>query len=253
MKKTALIIEDSLPARNSLKYDLNSFPFIEVLGESGKVSEAVDLIKTHQPDILFLDIELLDGNGFEVLEQTKEFDYKVIFTTAYESYALKAIKFSAFDYLLKPIIFEELENTLNRLTSVSEKEVSENLDTQYQVLKDNMQLEKPSFIVLSTENEQHICKVEDIVYCEADRGYTTFYFKKGKPILVSKTIGIYEEILSDHSFIRPHQSYLVNLRYIENIQNENSMYSIELPGNVFIPVSRRKKAVVLEAIHCINE
>jgi len=236
-----LLIEDEINVRSALKKMLHIItPNIEIVAETGLVSEAIELIKTQKPDLIFLDIELEDGTGFDILKQVENLNSKTIFTTAYNQYAIKAFKFSAVDYLLKPIDPEELQNATNRAIKdiKNKKEYQELLS----VLKNNLQ-EKEQKIILKTTEQRYVIAVKDIIYLEADGAYTVF-ITTNNSVIVSKNLKYYQELLPDN-FIRCHQSFLVNKNHIEGLNKQNQ---ITLSYNNFVPISTRKKAEITEII-----
>ncbi|HFS67933.1 MAG TPA: response regulator transcription factor, partial [Flavobacteriia bacterium] len=197
-----LIIEDEINVREGLKKLLKIIaPNIKVIAETGFITEAIQIIKKEKPSLIFLDIELEDGSGFDILKQFETIYFKIIFTTAYNQYAINAFKFSATDYLLKPINPIELKKAIQRATIALDKE---NLLT---VLKHNLD-NKEQKIVLKTSENQFVINVKNIIHLEADGTYTHF-ITTNKKIIVSKNIKFYEDLLNDN-FFRCHQSHLVN-------------------------------------------
>ena len=244
---SAVIIEDEKKSREALQGLLQRYcPTVKVVGEAEGYRPGVELIRKHQPDVVFLDIQMPDGSGFRVLEATKEMKFEVIFTTAFDQFAIKAIKYSALDYLLKPIDPQELAQAIRK---VEEKASDEAKSKNIEALLDNLQTrdEDPRKIVLSTAEKMHVIDVSDIVRCESDNYYTYFYFLDGTRILVSKTLKENEELLSHHNFIRPHKSHLINVKYIKSfIRHEGG--HIVMSDGARIPVSRRKKERIMEIL-----
>ncbi|PCI00434.1 MAG: DNA-binding response regulator [Flavobacteriaceae bacterium] len=236
---TALIIEDELNARAALKKMIHLIaPEIKILGETGFVKEAVELIELHEPSIVFMDIELEDGESFEILTQLKQLTFKIIFTTAYNQFAVKAFKYSAVDYLLKPIDPLELKVALTKaIESVTfEKKHTELLA----VLQGNLAKKDPT-IVLKTSDYQHVVAVKNIIRLEADGAYTTF-ITIDRQIIMSKNIKYYQDILEDN-FIRCHQSHLVNLIHVVGMQKNSYL---EMSNGDLVPISTRKKSEIQE-------
>ncbi|MBL4625335.1 MAG: response regulator, partial [Flavobacteriales bacterium] len=167
---TAVIIDDLEDARLGLRQDLNDYcENIEVIGEAEGVVTGLKLIKTHKPNLVFLDINMNDGSGFDILEIIDDIDFKIIFTTASDEYAVKAFKFSALDYLLKPIDIDDLIYAVNKIqTDGAGKD-------QYKTLKENLKTKTVERIALHTHEKIHICSVDDIIRCVASVNYTTFY------------------------------------------------------------------------------
>ncbi|MEX0272806.1 MAG: LytR/AlgR family response regulator transcription factor [Flavobacteriaceae bacterium] len=205
-----LIVEDEPKVRASLKKMLSLIrPDLEIVAETGYVTEAVTIISAHQPHLVFLDIQLEDGTGFEILDQLENVNFKVIFTTAYSHYSIMAFKVSAIDYLLKPIDPTELEAALNRAVERIEKD----LDHQelIEVLRGNLH-GRDKKIVLRSTDRQFILNQTEIVHLMADSAYTIFVTKDQK-ITISKNLKHYQDLLDDR-FVRCHQSHLVNTQHI---------------------------------------
>lgn len=245
-----VIIDDEKRARIMLRNMISEIDdSIEIIGEADNVESGIKLAESNDFDIMFLDIKMPDGTGFNLLEGLKKRNFKVIFTTAFDQFAIKAIKYSALDYLLKPIDSEELEIALKKIKKSSDTDSkSENIDL---LLQNANKKSGPDKIVLSTQRGMHIVNVSDIIRCEADDYYTKFYLKGQKnTIMVSKTLKYYNNILEDGDFIRVHKSHLVNLNYIKTYVKSGGGY-ILLKNEEKIPVSRRKKEVVLKALENI--
>lgn len=230
----AIIVEDKTYIRKGL---LNLLELIDtdvkVVGECESVKEAVIVAKACKPELVFLDINLTDGNAFDFLEQTKHLNFKVIFITAYEEFALKALKMGAVDYLLKPVDVEELKIALDKVKQLSVTEQKEQINVAKQVW--NNQEDK---LILSLQDSFQVVDLNELMYCESDKGYTTFYCNEGKKHLVSKTLKEFEERLTKVNFTRPHQSFMVNLKFIDKYDKSGV---IHLKNGKKIPVSSRKK------------
>lgn len=230
----AIIVEDKTYIRKGL---LNLLELIDtdvkVVGECESVKEAVIVAKACKPELVFLDINLTDGIAFDFLEQTKHLNFKVIFITAYEEFALKALKMGAVDYLLKPVDVEELKIALDKVKQLSVTEQKEQINVAKQVW--NNQEDK---LILSLQDSFQVVDLNELMYCESDKGYTTFYCNDGKKHLVSKTLKEFEERLTKANFTRPHQSFMVNLKFIDKYDKSGV---IHLKNGKKIPVSSRKK------------
>jgi two-component system LytT family response regulator len=185
-----------------------------------------------------LDIQMKDGSGFDLLEILLIKDFKLIFTTASDEYALKAFKFSAVDYLLKPIDPDELMEAVNRV------EHQEKASERISLLKEN--LNHPKRIALNTLDKIHIVQVAEILRCESSVNYTMFYFTDDTKLLVTKTLKEFDQLLSDHDFIRVHQSHLINVKFIKGFTKSDGY--IFLKDGTKIPVSTRKKQVLMDMI-----
>lgn len=242
-----IIVEDEKHSRETLRGMLQRYcKNVEIIAEAGSYREGLQVIRTHDPDVVFLDIQMPDGSGFKLLEDLDEIKFEIIFTTAFDQFAIKAIKYSALDYLLKPIDPEELVNALKKVESkISKQEVNQNI----QVLLENIKSREadPHKIVLSTSEKIHIIETDQIIRCESDNYYTNFFLLDGKKILVSKTLKENEEMLGGYNFIRPHKSHLVNVKYIKGFLRNDGGY-IEMNDGSQIPVSRRKREKIIEII-----
>ncbi len=230
----ALIVEDKAYIRKGL---LNLLKLIEadvvVIGECESVKEAVIVANACKPDLIFLDINLTDGTAFDFLEQTESLIFKVIFITAYEEYALQALKIGAVDYLLKPVDIEELQIALQKVTELSIVEQKQQIKTVKQAWNNG-----DSKLILSLHDSFQVVDLNELLFCETDKGYTTFYCSDGKKYMVSKTLKEFEEQLSKANFTRPHQSFMVNLKFIDKYDKSGVIY---LKNGKKIPVSSRKK------------
>jgi two-component system LytT family response regulator len=242
-----LIVEDEKHSRDTLRGMLMRYcKNVEIIAEAGSYRDGLRAIREFDPDVVFLDIQMPDGSGFRLLEEYGDIDFEIIFTTAFDQFAIKAIKYSALDYLLKPIDPEELVSAVKKVENkISHQHVNKNI----QVLLENIRSkeEEPHKIVLSTSEKIHIIETDQILRCESDNYYTNFHLTDGKTILVSKTLKENEELLSDHNFIRPHKSHLVNIKYIKGFLKSDGGY-IEMTDGSRIPVSRRKREKIIEVI-----
>ena len=229
-----LIIEDKEYIRKGLQNLLQLLDTeITVLGECESVKEAVVVANACKPELVFLDINLTDGTGFDFLEQTENLDFKVIFITAYEEHALRALKIGAVDYLLKPVDIDELEIALKKITQLPITQQKQ----QVQIAKQAWSNEE-SKLILSLQDSFQVIDLNELLFCESDKGYTTFYCNDNKKYLASKTLKEFEERLCNANFIRPHQSYIVNLKFIDKYDKTGV---IHLKCGKKIPVSSRKK------------
>lgn len=240
----AIIIDDIKESRINLLADLRDYcPEIEVIGEADGVVSALKLLKQQQPDIVFLDIQLLDGSGFDILELLPKVNFKVIFTTASDAFAIKAFKFSAIDYLLKPIDPDELVHAVKQAQHQHAIEKG-----QLDMLLMGLQKSEPNKrIALHTTERICLVEIADIVHCVASDNYTQFVLKDGAKILVSKTLKSYETMLSDSGFFRVHQSYLINTKYIKTIVKRDGGFVL-LTNGAEIPIASRKRAEFFKLI-----
>jgi two-component system, LytTR family, response regulator len=243
----AIIIEDEKMSRETLRRMLEKYcPVVDIVAEADGYRKGLEEIRKHPPDVIFLDIQMPDGSGFRLLEEMQEIDFEVIFTTAFDQFAIKAIKYSALDYLLKPIIPQDLVEAVARVErKKTDKVRKRNID----LIPENISIreEKSQKIVLSTSEMIHVISVDDIIRCESDNYYTYFYFVDGRKLLVSKTLKENEELLNPYNFIRPHKSHLINIKYIKSYIRQDGGYILMNDGTR-IPVSRRKKDKIMEII-----
>ncbi|MFK7747460.1 MAG: LytR/AlgR family response regulator transcription factor [Kordia sp.] len=230
----ALIVEDKEHIRKALLHLLASITNeVTVIGECESVREAVIVANACKPDLIFLDINLTDGTGFDFLDATEQLNFKVIFITAYEEFALQALKIGAVDYLLKPVDVDELKKALDKVSKLSVVTQKEQIKTVKKVLNHTDET-----LILSLQDSFQVIDLKDLMYCESDKGYTTFYLNDGKKHLASKSIKEFEAQLIQNSFTRPHQSFIVNLKFIEKYDKSGT---IHLKNGKKIPVSSRKK------------
>jgi len=230
----SLIVEDKAYIRKGLLNLLEQIETdIKVVGQCESVKDAVIVASACKPELIFLDINLTDGNAFEFLEQTKHLNFKVIFITAYEEYALKALKLGAVDYLLKPVDSEELIIALNKVKNITIAEQKQQIGIAKQVWN-----EQNNQLILSLHDSFQVIDLYELMYCESDKGYTTFYCSDGKKHVVSKTLKTFEAQLSIANFTRSHQSFMVNLKFIDKYDKSGV---IHLKNGKKIPVSSRKR------------
>ncbi len=231
----AILVDDEKGALETLSGMLNLFcKDVQILGKASSANEARSLIKEFNPDLVFLDIRMPYENGFDLLESIGNHTFHVVFTTAYNNYALKAIKFSALDYLLKPINVEELQRAVSKVSKiVINKE-------QYNVFKAHQLNSKHEQIVLPHKNGFQVVNYNEILRFEGDRNYTNVYFLNGKQFLVAKTLKEYEELLKDHNFFRVHQSNIINIKCVKGyIKGRGG--KIQLIDNTEVDLARSRK------------
>jgi len=248
---TALLIDDDNNLRKGMKGLLSMYaPDIKILGEADSVKNGITAIETHRPDVVFLDIQLGDGTGFDILEQLTQkqgsLTSHVVFITAHEEYALKAFRFSALDYLLKPVDPEELRKVTEKIKKVlSTNDNFAHID----LLLENIRKKVDTFkrIALSTSDGIHLFDVSDIIRLESQDNYTKFYIKNNKPVLIAKTLKEYEDLLSGQGFERIHQSHLINLAYLKSYIKKDGGYAV-MADNSNLPISQRKKERLQELL-----
>ena len=242
-----VIIDDEAPVRNAIKALLNEkFPGIIIMASEGTIKNGYEAILKYKPDLLFLDIELPDGTGFDLLEKFLQIPFKIIFVTGHNEYAIDAIKVSALDYILKPVDADDLCHAVDKA-----REILNNEDQQlkFQALYENIQSRKVlKKIILHTSEHLQLVSVNDIIRAEADSNYTRFFLSGNRKIMVSRTIKEFEALLSASGLIRVHQSHLVNLEFIDKFYKKDGGYLL-LKDGTKIPVSPNMKRQVLQAIH----
>ncbi|MCF6331720.1 MAG: LytTR family DNA-binding domain-containing protein [Draconibacterium sp.] len=235
----AVIIDDE-PAMQEVNSCLLAeyFPDIKLVGTANSIQSGIDLIGAQNPDLVLLDIELADGTGFQLLQKLQPYNFKVVFITGFDSFAIRAIKFSALDYILKPVNETEFQQAIQRAVELIAKK--ESTQPQVDVLMDSFKREmQTKKLVLRTSESLHIIDVRDICFCKSDNSYTTFYFKENEKIIVSKSLKNYEGLLTEYGFYRVHQSFLVNLNHIKKVDKSDGGFII-MKNKKEIPVSLRQ-------------
>lgn len=237
----AYLIDDESNCTDVLQVFLERYcPEIQVTGVFNNPVEALSAIQRQRPDILFLDIEMPVLNGFDLLKQCPELDFKLIFTTAYDRYAVKAFKFSALDYLLKPIDKDELIAAVAKAKHTGAPEVARLEEVSY--LRQNP---VPERIALPVGSELIIVQTADILYCESDGSYVSFYLaNQPRPVIVSKSLREIEELLNNPGFFRPHNSFLIQIKFISKIVRTDGG-EVVMSNGKSIPVARNKKAELI--------
>lgn len=249
MKKyTAILVDDIPAALNLLENDIQQkYSNITVIGKAESVVSAAKLLRKQEPDILFLDIMLGDGTGFDILEIFPNLKSKIIFVTASDEFAIRAFKFAAIDYVLKPYSDDDLNTAISKATQqiLPDKE-------QLNVLKQSLSApnERPKKISLHTLEKIIVVDLDEIVRCKSDNNYTEFHFVDGSKILVTKTLKSFADLLKNYQFLRIHQSHLVNVKYIKAFIKSDGGYLI-LKDKSTVPVSVRKRPEVIDALNTI--
>ncbi|MBL7932373.1 MAG: response regulator transcription factor [Bacteroidia bacterium] len=243
-----LIIEDEQKSMDMLAGIIQkNCPDLTIVGLARNVKEGVELIETLKPELVFLDISMPDGSGFDLLEKVSGHKFELIFATASDQHAIKAIKYSACDYLLKPIDIEELKEAVNKV--VQKKRASPNMEN-LQFLIQHLKKADENFqkITLPTGNAYEIVNIKDIVRCEADGSYTTFYLADKRKLMISVGLKHYEELLPEGDFIRVHHHHLINMNHVVRFLKEDGGYAIMSDGSK-IEISRRKKETFMEKLN----
>ncbi len=246
MIKTLIIEDEQKSVDVLIKIIEKNCPELKIIGTASGVGEGVEKINELKPDLVFLDITMPDGSGFDLLEKVQGHQFELIFATASNEHAVRAFKYSACDYLLKPIDVDELKNAVQRvLARKNQSPGMENLQFLIQQLKrsdDNFQK-----ITLPTGNAYEIVNVKDIVRCEADGSYTYFFLTDKRKLMVSASLKHYEELLPESDFIRVHHHNLINMNHVIRFLKEDGGYAVMTDGSK-IEVSRRKKDVFMDRL-----
>ncbi|MDP4149629.1 MAG: LytTR family DNA-binding domain-containing protein [Bacteroidota bacterium] len=241
----AVIIDDELRGRQALLQKLRDYcPEVDVVGEATTGLEGIEEIKKHQPNVVFLDIEMPRMDGFDMLRHIDNKEFHIIFTTAYDQYAIKAIKYAAFDYLLKPVDIDELKACIGRLTNQASNQMARKLVALEENLRPAVKLHK---IAIPTLEGLSFFNLADIIRLEAQSNYTCLYFTDQPRVLASRTLKEFEELLPGDLFFRAHHSHIINLHYIKKyVKGEGGQ--IEMKDGAFVDLARRKKEEFLKLI-----
>lgn len=236
----AVIIDDieTIRKKNSIIIKSNC-PNISIIGQAESVESGINIIKKLSPDLVFLDVEMPDGTGFDLLQKLNPINFKVIFITGFEDFAIKAFRFSAIDYLLKPLDSNELIEAVKKAEDSLSKEV---FDLKLSNLFSN--LERPKNhqkLILKTSDKIYSVNIQDIVNCESEKNYTTFQFINGPKLVVSTNLKEYENLLTPFNFFRTHQSHLINMAYFDHFIKADGGNTVVMKNKAAIPLSVRKK------------
>jgi two-component system LytT family response regulator len=245
-----VIIDDEAHARETLARLVNVHcPQVKVVGEAGGVAEGLKIIRELHPQLVLLDIKMDDGTGFDLIRICESIDFKVIFITAYEKYAVQAFHFAAVDFLLKPVNPEELTEAVKHAETL----VQEHFATQLQALEENIRtdLRQKKKIVLKTLENIYLVEIQNITYCESDGCYTNVHTVAGEKIMISRTLREFDDMLSDSGFYRVHKSYLINLSHITRFEKQEGGYIILTKGEK-VPVASRKRDELLQMFEKLN-
>lgn len=242
---TAVIIDDLEQARQTLRRDLEIYaPHVKIIGEASGVIDGARLLKGITPDIVFLDVQMQDGSGFDLLDVLHTVPFRIIFITAYDAHAIKAFRYAAVDYLMKPVDPDELKVAIEKATIKTENEQS-----KYNLLNESLKTgnKRHSRLALNTLDKIFIVNIDEILRCESNANYTEFFFTGGKKLLVTKTLKEFEDLLTPLGFFRIHQSHLVNTKLIREFVKTDGGTVIMNDGSS-IPVSTRRRAEVVKML-----
>lgn len=242
----AVLIDDVAAARQTLQADLAAYcPDVAVVGEAEGVVSGAKALRQLTPDLVFLDIQMQDGTGFDLLEVMGATPFRVIFTTAHDGFAIKAFRFAAIDYLLKPVDPDELMEAVAKV-----RDLSPTQPEHVQALLGNVQERQHSRLALHTMDKIHVVHIRDILRCESSANYTIFHFADQRQLLVTKTLKEFDQLLSNHGFLRVHQSHLVNVEYIKEFVKADGGY-LRLRDHSEVPVSSRKRSQVMQMLSAL--
>lgn len=236
----AIIIDDEEGARIALSSLITSFiPEVEIVDQCSSVPQGVKSINKYKPELVFLDIEMPEYNGFELFDFFREIDFEIVFVTAYSHYAVRAFEVSSVDYILKPV---EIENLKSAVEKVKEKKNYRNIMQRLDVMKETFKNGDISKIAVPVSDGLLFVDINDIILFEADRAYTDVFLKDGSKITVSKPMRIFEDILQDRNFIfRPHRSFLINIHFIKKYSRGESIIIMENKQNVSLSRDRKQE------------
>ena len=233
---TALLVDDEKRNHNSLVKLLKEYcPTVEIIGQATSVDEALQFLSKNKPQLVFLDVEMPNGTGFDLLRKVEKIDFKIIFVTAHAHYAIKAIRFSAVDYILKPIDTDDLMRAVNKVS----EELSENHPAQYNALLENLNSSSTYKIAIPVKDGYAFLLPEEIIRLHADGAYTHIY-TSGEKFTGTKNIKEYEQLLTEYGFFRSHNSHLINLKHVKRFSRLDG-YFVHMSDNSVAEISRRKK------------
>ncbi len=240
-----ILVDDEKNVREALSQILADYaPHVKLCQACASLAEALTAIDQHQPDVLFLDIEIGNENGFDIFKHYPKPNFKIIFITAYQGYAIQAFRFAALDYLLKPVNLKNLLEALEKANeAIDHRKTTLKIESFLHNLENTSKASKK--VVLKTTDKMHVVNLHDIKYCEAERSYTTFYLSDQSKIVVSHNLGDYEEMFSAYDFFRIHKSFLLNLDYLKQFEKTDGGKVI-LKDGTNLPLSSRKKDELVE-------
>ncbi len=245
----SIIIEDEHNARETLRILLERYcDNVDIVDEAFDVKSGLESIRKHQPDLVFLDIEMPDGNGFDLLRELSEFTFDIIFTTAYSEFAVQAFKHNAIDYLLKPIVHEELIRAVDKAeVGRNMKDLSQKFSQLLTYVNNGAESKR---IALGNKGKYLLVHTSEIVLAKSERSTTVFYLESGKQIITSKSLKDYQDALSESGFFRAHRQYIVNIKHIHSFDKADEN-TIVMTNDMEIPVSSRKREKLMEMIYHI--
>lgn len=242
-KLRTIIVDDEPDAVNFIQSIIDDYcPKLEVVGKAKSAKEGAKMIIDKLPDLVFLDVEMPQGSGFDLLAKFPEKTFEVIFITAFNHYAIKAIKFSAVDYILKPININEFISAVDKV--LDKRNDGDHRNASFTTLLENVRSAMPAKLAIPTSDGMEYLNTHDIIRVEADRSYSWFYLVDHRKILVSRNLKEYQELLTDRNFFRTHNSHLVNLEHVKKyIRHDGG--AVELDDGEHVPISRGKRDLFL--------
>ncbi len=241
-KFRTIVVDDERNAVDFIVSIIGEYcPQLKVVGTAGNVDEAINIVGKESPDLLFLDVDMPNGTGFDLLRHFPEKEFDVIFITAFNHYAIQAIRFSAVDYILKPINISEFTEAVERVIK-KRSDASGSQNEKFRILMENLKTPTPSRLVIPTSDGLEYLNPREIILIEADRSYSLFYLSGERKILVSKNLKEFQDLLGERNFFRPHNSYLINLRFVKKYVKRDGGY-IEMSNGAQVPVSRNRKEI----------
>jgi two-component system LytT family response regulator len=245
-----LIVDDEADAVNFIRSIIAEYcPKLEVIATANTANDGVQMILEHQPELVFLDVEMPHGSGFDLLSRFPKKMFDVVFITAFNQYALKAIKFSAVDYILKPINISEFIEAVDKVIEKRSHLFNQNID--YGALLENLKSTLPTKLAIPTTEGMEYLNTKEIIRIEADRSYCWFYLSDQKKHLVSRNLKEYQDLLSDRNFFRPHNSHLINLEFVKKYVRQEGGY-IQMTDGSQIPISRIKRDMFLQQMNRLS-
>lgn len=246
MQIQAILIDDEPDCLDLLNWQIaNHCPELKVIAQCSSAADGLETIRSAKPDVVFLDVEMPFMNGFQLLEQLPEINFDLIFTTAYDRYAIRAIRYSALDYLLKPIVAAELRGAVHRLIEKRQDPKREN--AMFETLLHNLRQTGPQRIFVTNRDGMFYVEIPQLVFLQANNNYTFLHLKNQKRLLVPKTLKHFEDVLEGSGFFRVHASYLINRAEISSLNKQGSL-SVQMSDGSEIPIARAKREQFLRML-----